>query len=883
MLHWFSGTQVRNVASIGGNIVTSSPISDLNPILLAAGAKLEVQTSLMKGKEWNRKLIEIVNQSLIDEIPLSFDAPGGNVVYRRSLTLSLFFKAFLSISQELDKSLNLNILTDRDRSGIESYQNLTPKSSQLFENVSSDQPLTDPVLVPKFIHQRCNKQQEESNLFTKAHAKIISIDASEALKQPGIHAFFTAKDVDQSRFINGLLAKDEEIFISETVTSEGQILGAIVGDNQIIAQRAAKLVKVEYEELSPVIITLEDAIKQNSYFPGFPHVVSNGNIEKILNEADHVIKGEVRLGGQEHFYIETHSNLAIPKDADEIEIFSSTQQPGEVQRHVANFLNIPQNKVVCRTKRIGGGFGGKETRGSLATLPVAFAAYKLKRPVRMILDRDEDMMITGGRNPMLFKYKIACTKEGKILGCDVRAFINAGYSLDYSHYVIESAYSSIANCYKFNVVNYEFNVLKTNTRSNTAFRGFGSPQGMLAAETIIRDVARITGKDYLEIMDLNMCENGYVLHYKQILENCNIRRCFEEVKINSDLENRRKSVAKFNSENRWKKRGISIVNNLFGIGFPPKFMNQGGALVHIYLDGSVLVSHGGVEMGQGLHTKMIQVASRVLNVPMEIIHIQETATDKVPNATSTAASVSSDLYGGAVMNACEILNERLAPYKKKMPNASWDDWIKVAYFDRVSLSTTGFYATPDIGPEINKPKNYFTHGSAVSEVEIDCLTGDHQVIRTDIVMDVGSSLNPAIDIGQIEGAFMQGYGLFVLEELIYSPNGTLYSRGPGMYKIPSFGNIPAEFNVSLLTDAPNPRAVFSSRAVGEPPLFLASSVYFAIKEAIGAARKEEGLDSHFYLQAPATAARIRVACQDKIVEKFETLKNESLTPWNVDL
>jgi xanthine dehydrogenase/oxidase len=412
-----------------------------------------------------------------------------------------------------------------------------------------------------------------------------------------------------------------------------------------------------------------------------------------------------------------------------------------------------------------------------------------------------------------------------------------------------------------------FTVMKTNTRSNTAFRGFGAPQGMLTAETIIRDVSRVCGRDYVEIMDLNMCKTGDVMHFHQLLENCNTRRCFEEVQKNADFEERRKQVERFNSENRWKKRGITVVNNLFAVGFPPKFLNQGGALVHVYLDGSVLISHGGVEMGQGLHTKMIQVASRVLKLDIERIHVQETATDKVPNSISTAASVSSDLYGGAVMNACEILYNRLAPYRKKMPDAGWKVWVKAAYFDRVSLSTTGFYATPDIGPEINKPKNYYTHGSAVSEVEVDCLTGDHQVIRTDIVMDVGSSLNPAIDIGQIEGAFMQGYGLFVLEELIYSPTGTLYSRGPGMYKIPGFGDIPAEFNVSLLTGAPNPRAVYSSRAVGEPPLFLASSVYFAIKEAIGAARKEEGLNPHFYLQSPATSARIRMACQDGITKK----------------
>lgn len=410
-------------------------------------------------------------------------------------------------------------------------------------------------------------------------------------------------------------------------------------------------------------------------------------------------------------------------------------------------------------------------------------------------------------------------------------------------------------------------VMKTNTRSNTAFRGFGAPQGMLAAEQMIRDVARITNKNYLEIMQLNFAQNGFVTHYQQTLNDCNIKRCFEEVQITSNFQSRQKKIEEFNKQNRWKKRGISLTNTLFAVGFP-QFMMQGGALVNIYWDGSVMVSHGGVEMGQGLHTKMIQVASRVLQIPIEKIHIQETSSDKVPNATTTAASVSSDLYGGAVMNACQILYERLAPYRESKPEGDWNEWIRAAYFDRVSLSATGFFSPCYEG---SNKKSYFTHGSAVSEVEIDCLTGDHQVIRTDIVMDVGSSLNPAIDIGQIEGAFMQGYGLFTMEELVHSPEGILYSRGPSTYKIPSFGDIPAEFNVSLLTDAPNPRAVYSSRAIGEPPLFLASSVFFAIKEAISEARKEEDLEPNFYLQSPATSARIRIACQDGITQKVKNV------------
>lgn len=408
--------------------------------------------------------------------------------------------------------------------------------------------------------------------------------------------------------------------------------------------------------------------------------------------------------------------------------------------------------------------------------------------------------------------------------------------------------------------------MKTHTRSNTAFRGFGSPQSMLAAEQIIRDVARVLNKSYLDIMKINFIRTGDITHYNQLLDDCNAERCFQEVAESSDLEKRQKEVEEFNKQNRWKKRGISLTNTMFGVGFP-NFLMQAHALVNIYTDGTVLITHGGVEMGQGLHTKMIQVASRALQIPCELIHIQETASDKVPNATTTAASTSSDLYGGAVLNACKILFDRLEPLRKTMVDEPWNKIISAAYYQRISLSVMGFYATPDIGDEINRPKNYFTHGAAVSEVEIDCLTGDNKVIRTDIVMDVGSSLNPAVDIGQIEGAFMQGYGLFTLEELIYSPDGILYSKGPSMYKIPSFSDIPCEFNVSLLTGAPNPRAVYSSRAIGEPPLFLASSTFFAIKDAIVAARKEENLDTNFFLQSPATSARIRMACLDGIAQK----------------
>lgn len=652
------------------------------------------------------------------------------------------------------------------------------------------------------------------------------------------------------------------------MTSQGQLLGAIAADTQAIAQRAARLVKVVYEEISPVIVTMEDAIRHKSFFPGYPKSLKNGNIDEAFAKADHEISGEFRMGGQEHFYLETHACIAIPKDNDELELFASTQHPSEVAKLTAHALGIPINRVVCKAKRLGGGFGGKESRGLLVALPVALACYKLGRPVRLMLDRDEDMLITGTRHPFLFRYKTAFNNDGKITGCKLEAFNNAGYSFDLSFSVLDRAIFHFQNTYFIPNVEIEATVLKTNLPSNTAFRGFGGPQGMMVGESIVREVAKALGKDYLEIMAINMYKEGDLTHYNQKMLGVNVMRCFNEVQKSSEIEQRRLKVEAFNAQNRWKKRGISLVNTMFGVAFTAPHLNQTGALVHIYVDGSVLISHGGVEMGQGLHTKVLQVAASVLKIPIERIHIQETSTDKVPNTSPTAASTGSDLNGAAVLNACNILMSRLTTYFEQFPDDGWDKWINKAYFDRISLSAMGFYATPGIGydPATNSghPFNYFTYGSAVSEVEIDCLTGDHQVIRTDIVMDVGSSINPAIDIGQIEGAFMQGYGLFTLEELIYSPEGALYSRGPGMYKLPGFADIPGEFNVSLLTGAPNPRAVYSSKAVGEPPLFLASSVFFAIKEAIKAARLEEKLEIDFNLQSPATSARIRMACQDQI-------------------
>lgn len=410
---------------------------------------------------------------------------------------------------------------------------------------------------------------------------------------------------------------------------------------------------------------------------------------------------------------------------------------------------------------------------------------------------------------------------------------------------------------------------------------------MMVAEHCIMDVAVTLGISPVQVREMNLYYEGDTTHYCQPLYKCMLRRCWEECVRQSDFHRRKKDVDIFNSENRWKKRGITMVPVKFGIAFTAPFLNQAGALVHIYLDGSVLLTHSGVEMGQGLHTKMIQVASRVLHIPISKIHISETGTNLVPNTSPTAASSSSDLNGMAIVNACQTLLERLEPVMRENPKGSWEDWVKEAYFKRISLSSTGFYKTPvsgfDFQTGVGSPFNYFTYGTACSEVEIDCLTGDHQVLRTDIVMDVGISLNPAIDIGQVEGAFVQGYGLFMMEQLKVSPKGFQFTRGPGNYKIPGFGDIPVEFNVSLLKGSVNERAVYSSKAIGEPPFFLASSVFFAVKEAIMSARADAGHDGNFRLDSPATPERVRMSCEDQFTEMFPSAEEGTYTPWFVDL
>jgi xanthine dehydrogenase/oxidase len=499
-----------------------------------------------------------------------------------------------------------------------------------------------------------------------------------------------------------------------------------------------------------------------------------------------------------------------------------------------------------------------------------------------MLNRDEDMMTSGQRHPFLGRWKVGVNKDGTLQALDADVFNNGGWSQDLSAAVVDRALSHIDGVYLIPNIYVRGRIAKTNTVSNTAFRGFGGPQGMFIAECFMSEVADHLGMPVETLREINMYKSGEKTHFNQELKDWYVPLMWKQVRDESQYDQRRVEIERFNKTHRWNKRGLALIPTKFGISFTALFLNQAGALVHIYHDGSVLMAHGGVEMGQGLHTKMIMIAAEALKVPQESVFISETATNTVANTSSTAASASSDLNGYAIFNACAQLNERLAPYREKFgPDAPMSKLAHAAYFDRVNLSAQGFYKTPDIGyvwgENTGQMFFYFTQGVTAAEVEIDTLTGDWTCLRADIKMDVGRSINPAVDYGQIEGAFIQGQGLFTTEEALWlRNNGQMFTRGPGAYKIPGFRDVPQIFNVSILKGVTweNLRTIQRSRGVGEPPLFMGSAVFFAIRDALKAARKQWNVEEVLNLVSPATVERIRTNCGDPILKRGTVIPKE---------
>ncbi|KAK5997797.1 Xanthine dehydrogenase [Cladobotryum mycophilum] len=997
-LKYFAGRQIRNVGTPAGNLVTASPISDLNPALWGANAVLVAKsatketeiplseffvgyrkTSLTqdaiiasiripvmaaKGefyrsyKQAKRKdddiaivtaalrvkmdddgivtesnliygglaamtvsaktaseylvgkrfaeleTLEGTMSALGADFDLQFSVPGGMASYRKALALGFFYRFYHDVLERLDgetEHVDKEAVDEIERSISKGHTDsqaaaayelaVTGKSNPhvaALKQTTGEAQYTDDIPPLK------NELYGCWVLSTRAHAKIKSIDYSAALDMPGVVDYVDVNDMpspDANRF--GAPTFDEAVFAEGEVHTAGQVIAMVLATSANRAQEAARVVKVEYENL-PAILTMEEAIEQDSFHP-FYREIKNGDTEEAFKNCDYVFTGIARMGGQEHFYLETHACLVIPSPEDgAMEIFAGTQNPNEAQVFASRVCDVPANKIVVRVKRIGGGFGGKETRSIMLSSAVALAAKKTKRPVRYMLTREEDMIAMGMRHPFLGKYKVGFNKDGMIQALDCDIYNNAGWSFDLSASVMERAMTHVDGCYRIPNTFIRGRLCKTNTVSNTAFRGFGGPQGMFIVETMMEEAADRLRIPVEKLREMNFYKPLDHTHFNQAITDWHVPLMYQQVLEESNYGERQAKVTKFNDTNKWRKRGMALIPTKFGISFTALFLNQAGALVHIYHDGSVLVAHGGTEMGQGLHTKMTQIAAQALQVPLDNVFISETATNTVANASSTAASASSDLNGYAIFNACEQLNERLAPFREKLgPQATMKELAHAAYFERVNLSAQGFYKTPEIGYEWGKNQGklffYFTQGVTAAEVEIDTLTGTWTCIRADVKMDVGQSINPAIDYGQIQGAFMQGLGLFTMEESLWLRNGPmaggLFTRGPGAYKIPGFRDIPQEFNVTLLKDVEwkELRTIQRSRGVGEPPLFMGSAVFFAIRDALKAARKSVGVEAKhgedhseglLRLESPATPERIRLACEDEIMKRARVVPKE---------
>ncbi|MBI4429657.1 MAG: xanthine dehydrogenase molybdopterin binding subunit [Ignavibacteriales bacterium] len=704
-----------------------------------------------------------------------------------------------------------------------------------------------------------------------AHARVKSFDLSEAKKIQGVQAVLSYKDIPGHNQM-GPVVKDEVCLAEDEVFCVGQGMFLIGAGTEEQCLEAEQRIKVEYEILEP-ILTIEKALEKNSLL-GPPRKMKRGNADDALKSAPHVIKGELQTGAQEHWYLETQVCLCVPGEGKEMNVFSSTQHPSETQSLIAEVLGIAKNEVVVEVRRMGGAFGGKETQGNHTACWTALLCWATKRPVKIRLFRDDDQKITGKRHRFLSRYEVGFDAEGKILAAKYELNSDGGCATDLSFAIMERAMLHVDNASFVPDISVVGRVCKTNLPSNTAFRGFGGPQGMAVAETVVDRIARFLGKDSAEVRRKNFygLETSNVTHYGETLENNRLFMIYDQLMKTSAYWNRRKDIDAFNSKNEFFKKGLAATPVKFGISFTTTFLNQAGALVNVYKDGTILVNHGGTEMGQGLHTKMQQIAASEFGVRLHRVKVNATNTSKVPNTSATAASAGADLNGMAVKNAVETLKGRIAeavaqiftekyqtPPSKKEDVVFQDDMIldmmhperKIAFADamplmqlrQVSLSATGYYKTPGIGWDKEKgwgrPFHYYAFGMCVSEVLVDVLTGRHTLLRTDILHDVGDSLNPGIDLGQVEGGYIQGVGWCTTEEIKWDEKGNLLTHSPDTYKIPSVQDIPKDFRVDLLQNVPNPSTIRKSKAVAEPPLMLALSTWLAIKDAISAAANHE--------------------------------------------
>jgi xanthine dehydrogenase large subunit len=707
-----------------------------------------------------------------------------------------------------------------------------------------------------------------------AHARIGRIDIAKARAMPGVRAIATASDIKGPNEVS-VSIPGEPLLPADIVQYVGHPLAIVYADTEEQARRAAAAVVVEAEPL-PAVLTVQEALAKESWVMP-PQLISCGeDPAPIIARAPRRFQGEIEVGGQDHFYLEGQVALAIPQEGG-MEVWSSTQHPGEVQLMVARVLALPASAVTCLVRRMGGGFGGKEAQAIPIACFAALGASLTGRAVKMRLDRDDDMMITGKRHPFLLRWDAGTDEDGRILAVDMLIAANAGWSCDLTPGVLVRAMTHCCNSYYFPHARIRGFACKTNLQSATAFRGFGGPQGMMGGESMMEQIARTMGKDPLALRRLNLFGPGRdTTPYRQKIEHFHLPAMIDQTLASSDYAARRKAVDAFNAVNPIVKKGLATSFVTFGISFNKIDLNQGAALVLVYEDGSVLLNHGGTEMGQGLFTKVAQVVAEVFAVDVDKIRLSPTSTAKIANASPTAASSGADLNGAAAKIAAEAIKQRMTAFAAEHFDVKPEDVVfennhvragnhKLTFGElahhaklaRVSLGEQAHYQTPGLNwdPKTNSgsPFFYFSYGVAVSEVAIDTLTGEWKALRTDILHDCGNSLNPQLDKGQIEGAFVQGMGLLTLEELVWDKEGRLLTHAPSTYKIPSGRDLPRDFRVQLLEGAPNAVAsLYRSKAVGEPPLLLAISVWLALVDAIAAA----GGGGVPRIDAPATPERI---------------------------
>ncbi len=763
----------------------------------------------------------------------------------------------------------------------ETFINKTRPHDSAYKHVSGFADYTDDIKEPK------DTLYGAIGLSKKAHAIIRKIDLNKVKSSEGVISVITNKDIPGRNDV-GPVFDGDPIFPEKKVEFYGQPLFAVAATTIELARKAVMKAKITYKNLKPVV-TIKDALDKNSLLFKVKKI-KRGNASKKIINSKNSLKGNFTTGSQEHFYLEGQAAFVIPKEDNNFLVYSSTQHPSETQQLIAKTLNQKSNSINVLVRRIGGGFGGKETNFMTSCI-CALLSRKTGKPVKLRLDRDEDIIITGKRHEFYSEYEVGFNDDGIIQGLKLKLASNCGMSPDLSLAINERALLHIDNAYfisDLEVANY---LCKTNTSSSTAFRGFGGNQGMMAIENIIDNISRNLKKDPSTIRKNNFYQKNSknITHYGMKINDNVINEIFNKLEKKSNYKKRYLQIKKFNNKNKYKKKGIAITPLKFGVSFTTIHLNQAGALVHIYIDGSVHLNHGGIEMGQGTHTKIAQLVANSLGLPYDQVHISSTNTSKVPNTSASAASSTTDLNGAAALNAISNIKSNLENFIKlkykiynKNPiykdqyikfgnkNFEFKKIIKEAYLNRVSLSSTGFYSTPKINFDKKnfkgRPFLYFCYGAAVSEVCVDTLTGENVLERVDIIHDVGKAINPALELGQIEGGFVQGQGWLTIEELNWKPNGQITTFSPSTYKIPAVSDIPKIFNVEIFKEGINiEKVVNKAKTTGEPPLMLAMSVFYAIKDAIASVGNYNIIPE---IDAPATP--------EKILMSINKIKNKIL-------